>query len=902
MLDEVSLLFADHPDLLKEFTYFLPDAVQAQAKAQLDQVAKESEARKRAEASKQAIMQQAQGMQQQTKAMAAPSQRRQNNQFAQPAPAPIPFGATQGRSDDREREIARAVVYGTISFAPVRPPRKDEPTATQTASKKGRPQMVPELPVQPTTAESAFFERAKLHLSRKELAPDKPPGSRRHTPHAEFLKCLHLFGAGILNKEELLLLLRGLFMQGHAPKTGINAGGGASNPAVANDAQELLREFEEVLVSRGHFYDQEVTLKTKSKYGDKQVREMDFSGCERLAPSYRTYPSDYPLNKFLFYSGQSGMDASVLNNDVVCVPDKRNRIWSPEDYDGPSKRHNPYEEAMFLAEDERFEVDMAIERNVMAMRQVEPIAEEVTQLRENEEKDGQPIGRMNYKLRSRQLNNAQINAIARLYGDSGDEVLQHLVRNPVAVLPIVNHRLRQKDVEWRKAKHELVKRWNTAYKANFEGCLDVTCWFYKRDLEKCFDEKKLVKQAKNAKLFVKEPSVLASRVATKEYYPQFLMGNTDSDTLIYQPYMKIPVSAEMPHKDAYQLIMTAISMCKSETDQERASRIWAEFMLPFFSFPVHWLDDGQDASNDKKSSVVVKYAVGQRVVTAFGEGEIVATVEATASSAFRYKVNLPSGTGFIRPESIHHSAFGSGYYVRSGGRMRSSDIEFDGSEHKMDSKYKLVFVEERVYKFLRMYCLLISILQDSKSRLASEEKTDMETEEKAGDNGEKSKEETKESEQKYDYSSYLATLKEVVKSRTNNIDFETFCRTTCKEKVAQLKVLPKLIEACSSLLLNISKDNTLLSAFDYSLWGENDPVKLRSQCLSVSDDSCYRAQIDANNIYFSYVEPDQDLMALPEEEDDDGMDDAEDGEIEESGEDLHVEENGQPDAKRQKMK
>ena len=28
VLDEVSLLFADHADLLKEFTYFLPDAVQ----------------------------------------------------------------------------------------------------------------------------------------------------------------------------------------------------------------------------------------------------------------------------------------------------------------------------------------------------------------------------------------------------------------------------------------------------------------------------------------------------------------------------------------------------------------------------------------------------------------------------------------------------------------------------------------------------------------------------------------------------------------------------------------------------------------------------------------------------------------------------------------------------------
>lgn len=42
VLDQVSSLFADHPDLLKEFTYFLPDAVQAQAKERLDRAARES--------------------------------------------------------------------------------------------------------------------------------------------------------------------------------------------------------------------------------------------------------------------------------------------------------------------------------------------------------------------------------------------------------------------------------------------------------------------------------------------------------------------------------------------------------------------------------------------------------------------------------------------------------------------------------------------------------------------------------------------------------------------------------------------------------------------------------------------------------------------------------------------
>lgn len=251
VLDEVSVLFIDHPDLLREFTYFLPDAVQAQAKAQLDQAAKESEARKAAQSSKDAIMHQARTMQR-----PPPAPAREHAPVAPPARGPsynaqpgipaIPFGATQGRSEEREREIVRSAHFGNVSFAPVRPPQRDELTPQQAAAKKGRPTNIPELPRHTNTSESAFFQRAKDHLNRKELAPDKPPGSRRHTPYVEFLKCLHLFGAGIVTKDELVSLLRGLFMQGHAPKSGANAGGGVSNPSVASDAHSLLREFEDV--------------------------------------------------------------------------------------------------------------------------------------------------------------------------------------------------------------------------------------------------------------------------------------------------------------------------------------------------------------------------------------------------------------------------------------------------------------------------------------------------------------------------------------------------------------------------------------------------------------------------------------------------------------------------------
>ena len=245
VLEEVSALFSEHPDLLKEFTFFLPDAVQSEAKVQLEQAAKEAEARKRARLA-------SQGVQPPVQQAPASSPVSTEVQHSPPPPPPrptnpIPFGATMGRSREREHEIFRSVVYGSISFKPVRPPRKTMLTVQQSAAKYGRPAVIPRVPVQPNTAETDFFEKTKKHLNRKELAADRPSATRvRHTPHMEFLKCLHLFGAGVLNKEELILLLRGLFMQGHAPKSGVNVGGGASNPAIANDAHELLKDLEEV--------------------------------------------------------------------------------------------------------------------------------------------------------------------------------------------------------------------------------------------------------------------------------------------------------------------------------------------------------------------------------------------------------------------------------------------------------------------------------------------------------------------------------------------------------------------------------------------------------------------------------------------------------------------------------
>lgn len=128
VLDEVSTLFADHADLLKEFTYFLPDAVQGVAKLQLDVAAAKAEERMRKK--QLAAAKEAQG----GGAGGGASQGAQGTSNKQPlqreerVPAAhvkrVPFGATKARSENEETDIKKGVVYGVVSFDPVRPPRR----------------------------------------------------------------------------------------------------------------------------------------------------------------------------------------------------------------------------------------------------------------------------------------------------------------------------------------------------------------------------------------------------------------------------------------------------------------------------------------------------------------------------------------------------------------------------------------------------------------------------------------------------------------------------------------------------------------------------------------------------------------------------------------------------------
>ena len=118
---------------------------------------------------------------------------------------------------------------------------------------------------------------------------------------------------------------------------------------------------------------------------------------------------------------ESDIDVSVLNNDWVSIP-----IGSEESFSFKHLRKNVYEEALFRCEDERFEIDMCIDSNLATIKILEPIAEEIENIRVIEEES---ITKIQFTVRKREFIGGSSSSIARIYGENGTEILELLKKS-----------------------------------------------------------------------------------------------------------------------------------------------------------------------------------------------------------------------------------------------------------------------------------------------------------------------------------------------------------------------------------------------------------------------------------------------------------------------------------------
>ena len=100
-------------------------------------------------------------------------------------------------------------------------------------------------------------------------------------------------------------------------------------------------------------------------------RELDFSAMKKHGTSYRILPDDYQKPTC---SGRGPLEQLVLNDSWVSVAS------GSEDLNFKQMRKNQYEEAIFRAEDERFELDTSIDTNMACLNALLPVPVSYTHL------------------------------------------------------------------------------------------------------------------------------------------------------------------------------------------------------------------------------------------------------------------------------------------------------------------------------------------------------------------------------------------------------------------------------------------------------------------------------------------------------------------------------------------
>jgi len=249
----------------------------------------------------------------------------------------------------------------------------------------------------------------------------------------------------------------------------------------------------------------------------------------------------------------------------------------------------------------------------------------------------------------------------------------------------------------------------------------------------------------------------------------------------------------------------------------------------------------------------------------------------------RYKVRLPFGVASVRPYAILHALPQSDgvLMVRRDGVMTKDDRPDEAGEgifaEKLNKKFELMFATESVYVFMRVYCLLVSLLNNTREHVATVGPTKDPRDSYCVP---APVEEVREKRPRpiADFPGAILMLTEVVSRKVEMKEYETYCRRVCKSKVHQMVVLPKLIDKCTDALLNVAKEDALLPLFDYCLHREMDPVQLRSLCFSVTPDASYRIQYDnsTGHMFFAFLPGGERLFTVPQDEGSMQEDDEED--------------------------
>ncbi|XP_014501052.1 paired amphipathic helix protein Sin3-like 4 isoform X3 [Vigna radiata var. radiata] len=454
--------------------------------------------------------------------------------------------------------------------------------------------------------EFAFCEKVKEKL-------------RNPDDYQEFLKCLHIYSREIITRHELQSLVGDLlgsypdlmegfnefllqsekndggFLAGVMNKKSLwNDGHGLKQMKVEDrererdrdrdryrddGMKERDREFRErdkstVIANKDVLGSKMSLYPSKDKYLSKPINELDLSNCDQCTPSYRLLPKNYPIP---IASQKTELGAEVLNDHWVSVTS------GSEDYSFKHMRKNQYEESLFRCEDDRFELDMLLESVNVTTKRVEELLDKINN---NTIKGDIPI-RIEEHLTA-----INLRCIERLYGDHGLDVMEVLRKNAPLALPVILTRLKQKQEEWARCRADFSKVWAEIYSKNYHKSLDHRSFYFKQQDTKSLSTKALLAEIKEiSEKKRKEDDVLLAIAAgnRRPILPNLEFKYSDLDI----------------HEDLYQLIKYSCGEICTTEHVDKVMKVWTTFLEPMLCVPSRpqGAEDTEDVVKTKNNSV-----------------------------------------------------------------------------------------------------------------------------------------------------------------------------------------------------------------------------------------------------------------------------------------------------------
>lgn len=294
-------------------------------------------------------------------------------------------------------------------------------------------------------------------------------------------------------------------------------------------------------------------LPSKDEYQAKPIHELDLSDCEQCTPSYRLLPKNYPIPSV---SQRTKIGAKVLNDHWVSVTS------GSEDYSFKHMRKNQYEESLFRCEDDRFELDMLLESVNVTAKRVEELLDKIN---DNSIKTERVVRVEDH------FTALNLRCIERLYGDNGLDVMDVLKKNASLALPVILTRLKQKQEEWARCRFDFNKVWAEIYAKNYHKSLDHRSFYFKQQDSKSLSAKALLAE-------IKEISDEKSK--NENIYQHFSMKRQNRT-----PHQEFKYHDSDVHEDIHNLMKYYIPQNSTPEQFNKVMKIWTTFVEPMLNVP-----------------------------------------------------------------------------------------------------------------------------------------------------------------------------------------------------------------------------------------------------------------------------------------------------------------------------